>query len=785
MQAIIMAGGQGSRLRPLTCAIPKPLAPLCGRPVLEYIMDLLHKHDCERAALTLLYLGEKIEGHFDNAEYRDIDLVYCYEHTPLGTAGSVRNAADMLFSGEKPEDVLIISADAMCDFDLTRAMEAHKRAKADATIVVRSVDDPREYGLVRLSEKGEIEGFLEKPSYASCVTDLANTGVYILSPKVLNMIPKGRATDFAQDIFPQMLENGMRLFGHEETGYWCDIGDFPSYLRCQRDMLEGKVSCTLDGHRTLEGIISPERVKLDQVEVHPPVYIGRGVRIGRGTVIDAGTVIGDNVTVGGSSKLHGAVLLTGAYLGERVSCNDAVICENARMMQGSAAFEGSVVGENAVIGENAVVESGVRIWQGKQVASGVSASCDVKYGFGQNLTCGEESISGETNMLLTPEMAAKLGAAAASVAGKGAVAVSHGGGRAAEALAHAFTAGVMAAGGEALQFGECIAPVHEFCMRRTDAAIGAHIHAGPTTHVYLSDRGGIPLTRAQERKLEGCLNRGEYVKAAWNAFGQSASLPGMTRLYATWLSELVPEPLTGVRGVVKSPSETVRELLGSVLTDIGDKEGHEVLFHMTQNGRKCSAFTEETGFVRHEALVLLACEAEFRKERDVALPYSFPAVADALAKKHGQSVLRYYTCSCDGSDAKARGLARISVFPRDAMALALLLLSHLSETKQTLAEAVAALPHFAAKTRYIELSSSPTAVLGRLCREREKKAEKGGLGEGVLLREKSGRVLIRPVKTGRGLMVFAESLQAETAAELCDSYENLLRKMQRLDSDGV
>ena len=247
MQAIIMAGGEGTRLRPMTCDIPKPLAPLCGKPVLMYILELLQTYSFKKATLTLMYKADRIMETFEDDKYEDVSLDYSIEENPLGTAGCVKLAS-------YEDEVLVISGDAMCDFDLAEAIKFHRQKKADATIIVKKVIDPREFGLVLKNNDGQITGFIEKPSYESCTTDLANTGVYILSKSALDMIESGKKKDFASDIFPSMLERSMKLYAYEEKGYWCDIGDFKSYLHCQQDMLEGKVTCRIDGHRQLDGI---------------------------------------------------------------------------------------------------------------------------------------------------------------------------------------------------------------------------------------------------------------------------------------------------------------------------------------------------------------------------------------------------------------------------------------------------------------------------------------------------------------------------------------------------
>ncbi|MFA5658806.1 MAG: sugar phosphate nucleotidyltransferase [Oscillospiraceae bacterium] len=762
MQAIIMAGGEGTRLRPLTCGIPKPLAPLCGRPVLEYILELLKSHRFNQATLTLMYQGDRIVSHFDDDSFEGMALDYSFEDFPLGTAGCVRLAS-------KEDEALVISGDAMCDFDLTTAIDFHKKNNADATIVVKRVADPREFGLVLFDEQGRITGFAEKPSFESCTTDMANTGVYILSKSVLELIPENKKCDFAQDIFPLMLKKNMRLFAFEEAGYWCDIGDFKSYIKCQRDMLEGKVSCRLSGHRRLDGTITADSGSFRGVKLVPPCYIGKNVSIGEGSIIEAGSVLCDNVTVGGKTKIHGAVILDGAFLGDRVSCVEAVVCESARLLRGSSVFEEAVIGEGAVIGENSVVEAGVRIWQGKQLERGVCASYDVKYGNAKAIFLDEEGLAGETNGDITPQLAAALGAAASCCQG-GSVSVGYKNEKSAKALAFAFISGAMSAGRSVLDFGECTEPSLAFCMKAAESEIGCFIDGGNTVRLKILSENGLSPTRAQERKIEAGLNRSEYRRAAFNEFGEYKRASDILELYEANIRKILPPDLNGIRAEFKTTSMKIAELIDRTITPLVDIDGERIVVHISGDGKKASPYSDETGYIFYEKMVLLGCKIVFEQGRDVALPFSFPAAADELAKKYNRRVLRYFNCTCDKSDSEARRLAADSAFVNDGVLLSAMALSYIRSMSISFKKAVENIPQFFSTTRFVSMETPPAQLLKKFC------TEKAGLGEGVILNEAKGRVLIRPSKAGKGVMMFVESLKSETASELCDKFEGILKR---------
>ncbi len=763
MQAIIMAGGEGTRLRPMTCSIPKPLAPLCGRPVLEYILELLKSHGFSKATLTLMYKGDKIVSHFDDDSFDGMSLDYSFEDSPLGTAGSVRLAS-------RDDCVLVISGDAMCDFDITRAIEYHKKNNADATIIVRRVHDPREFGLVLYDSQGQITGFVEKPSFESCTTDMANTGVYILSKTALELIPENEKSDFAQDIFPMMMRKKMRLFAFEETGYWCDIGDFRSYIKCQRDMLEGKVSCRLSGHRELDGTIYAGTASFRGVKIIPPCYIGKNVSIAEGSIIEAGSVICDDVSIGRNAKIHGAIILNGGFVGDRGSCVGCVLCENARVLKSSSVFEGAVVGENAVVGESSVVEPGVRIWNGKQLDKGSSASYDIKYGNARTLFIDDDGITGETNGDITPSLATVIGASVASCCENRTVAVGYKSDCASHALALGLISGVMSAGGTVLDFGECTEPQLVYCMKPADAGIACFIDSGNMTRIRILSENGLPLTRAQERKIEAGINRGEFRKVSHSEFGSYRKAGDIIQLYAAGIRKLLSQDLKGIRAEFKTTSMNTAELIDRTITPLIDIYGERMVIHISGDGKKASLYTDATGYIFYEKMVLLGCKIMFEKGLDVSLPFSFPAVADELAKIYGRRVLRYYNCTCDKSDSEARNQAPASLFVHDGVMLSAMLLGYIREKGTNIKSVAENIPEFFSTTRFVTMEAPPSGILKKLCSER------AGLGEGVVLNEEKGRVLIRPSKTGKGVMMFVESMKSETASELCDRFEGLLKR---------
>jgi mannose-1-phosphate guanylyltransferase/phosphomannomutase len=232
-----MAGGEGSRLRPLTCGIPKPMVPILNKPVMEHIIGLLRKYDITDIAATLWYLPSEITDYFEDGRKLGVKLNYYIETSPLGTGGSVLNAEDFLDG-----TLIVISGDAMTDINLSKAVEFHRSRGSKATLVLKREPIPLEYGIVITDEYGRINKFLEKPSWGEVFSDTINTGIYILEPEVLSYYKKGENFDFSKDLFPKLLKDNIPMFGYITEEYWCDIGDLNSYKQTHFDILSGKVN---------------------------------------------------------------------------------------------------------------------------------------------------------------------------------------------------------------------------------------------------------------------------------------------------------------------------------------------------------------------------------------------------------------------------------------------------------------------------------------------------------------------------------------------------------------
>ncbi|MBO8128453.1 MAG: NTP transferase domain-containing protein [Peptococcaceae bacterium] len=516
MKAIIMAGGKGSRLRPLTCNRPKPMVPILNRPVMSYAIDLLKKYGIRDIGVTLQYLSNVIKDHFGNGSEYGVHMYYFIEESPLGTAGSVKNAESFL-----NESFVVISGDALTDLDIGKAIRFHKEKGAIATLVLTRVNSPLEYGVVITETGGRIRRFLEKPSWSEVFSDTVNTGIYVLEPEVLKYFATGQFFDFSKDLFPLLLREGAPLFGVVLEGYWCDIGNISQYLQAQYDALAGKVHLSISAKQYAPGVWVGENVSMDRTcTISGPVLIGDNVQIGPRVHIEPFSIIGSGTIVQGGASIKRSVTWDHVYIGTGASLRGAVLGSRVQVQANAGIYEGAVVGDDSIIKERGILKPEVKLWPHKLVETGTTVSQSLVWGTRQRKHIfGGEGIAGLVNVELTPEFCARVAATFGSVIGRAhQVGISSAVDPATRMLKKAIISGLQSAGVEALNFESVTTtPMHRFAVRSYQCKGGVHVKLSaqdPDKAVLIfTDDQGNNIARGMERKIENLMAQEDFARA--------------------------------------------------------------------------------------------------------------------------------------------------------------------------------------------------------------------------------------------------------------------------------
>lgn len=515
-----MAGGQGTRLRPLTSNQPKPMIPIANVPCMEHIVNLLKRHGFTDIVVTLQFMPDEIRDYFGDGSRWGVDISYSVEDVPAGTAGSVKMAERKLdLRGER---FLVISGDALTDADLSALVSFHEEKGSEATMVLKSVENPLDFGIVITEEDGRISRFLEKPAWGQVFSDTVNTGIYLLEASVMDEIPdpeKEGEYDFSKELFPKMLEEGRKLYGYVTDDYWEDIGTLEQYASAQRDVLDGKVKGVRPPGTRLKGnVYIGSRAQVDEEQLEGPVVIGENARVDEGARISPYSVIGDNVVISSGAVIERSIIAEGTYVGEGAELKDTLVGRSSYIQARARILERSALGDDVIVGEGATIAPEVKIYPHKTVESGANVTHSLIYEtMGLRTIFKGGIVSGKFNVDLTPEFVVRLASSFGTTLDPGAVVtLGRDASLAAQACKRAMTAALLATGVNVRDLRAAHAGVVRHDVLAGKSSAGAHVRSGEDpddVEILFFSSDGTPMGESEQRGIEKVFVREEYRRA--------------------------------------------------------------------------------------------------------------------------------------------------------------------------------------------------------------------------------------------------------------------------------
>ena len=647
MKAIILAGGEGTRLRPLSLMKPKPMLSFFGRPLLEHLVVLLKNCGYTELCMTLHYLPELIRGHFGSGEGWGVSIEYRLETIPAGTAGSVLACADFIGG----EDVLILSGDAACSFDLRAMMEKHRLSGADATILTQPCQTPSEYGLVVTDREDRVLSFVEKPGPERIVSDRVNTGIYVISPSVLSEIPWDRSFDFGAELFPLLLKKKRHLQTWQPEGYWNDVGTGEAYHQSCRDVLSGLLPLpALQGEEQRfsgRSWISPEAIVARDAFIGPGAVVGPGSRVGAGCRVTDSVLNGAILEPG--CRVEGSILEKGVLLGM-----DTVLERDC------------VLAEGVTIGADSTLRAGVRLWPGTLIPEGSLVRQSVTHSsrFYRPHCVEGGRLAGEAVRELTPELLTRMGRAASGAR----IAASAVGGGYARLLAEAFLLGAGASGRQTYRMD---ASLPALCAQ-AGALFGMDLtlfvqQKGAQLLLFFTGPEGLPAARKEQRCLEAA------------AYSDAAPVPADRCLSALWLTgaeEAAAASLLSFSGSLNGlrlscTDRTLQRLLSRAGAELAAPEEGLPQLLLSEDGYQLSLL-DETGRLRSwDQLLCALVKAELQSgERAIVLPYSAPAAAEHIAQEDQAETVSGVLLREEGCTVtvRRRGMGELRILAESASA---------------------------------------------------------------------------------------------------------------------
>jgi mannose-1-phosphate guanylyltransferase/phosphomannomutase len=816
MKAVIMAGGEGSRLRPLTCNRPKPMVPIVNKPVMEHIIELLKKYGIRDIAVTLQYMPEIIKDYFNDGSEFGVNLKYFTEDVPLGTAGSVKNAEDFL-----DETFIVISGDAITDINLEKALIYHKEKSAMATLVLKRVECPIEYGVVVVDSLGKINRFLEKPSWGEVFSDTVNTGIYVLSPEVLKFIKPDQMFDFSKDLFPMLLKQNMPMYGFVTEDYWCDIGDLEAYMCVQNDILDGKVAVNIDAREVRQGVWVSEGASVATgALIKAPVLIGKNTVIRDKAVIGAYSVIGEACRIDEGSSVKKSIISKGCTLKSNTQLRGCVVCKKVQFKEKASAFEGSVTGDNCIVGESSSIKPGIKIWPNKIIDDGTDVNSNLVWGskYSKNLF-GSRGIIGEINSDITPEFASKLGATYGAICKRNSkVGVCCDDNDALKMMKKSLISGLMSSGIEVYDIGTSLLPVTRSAIRFYNLDGGIHISASGKEKdklvIDILNKFGCNIDRGQERKIENTFIREDFIRCSVNEIMPMVTIPDHSVFYIQTILNSVSAKEHNLNIAMITESEYIKDIAGRILTGLNCKFEF-ISPSISDNPKKKSSLYSDikrlTYCVKHsgvdigvyfensyEKMMLIdkkgrvisddlymalisLIHLKTRKGSTVVVPLSISDVIEKIAVENDGNVIRSKTSAKEQmmkmqTEDFYESMADFFTMNFDTIAGLVKIIDYMSANDLKLHEIVDMIPDFHMLRKEVKC---PWSAKGKVIRAiiEENDGVNIETTEGVKIFDDKGWVLVLPDAEKPVCNVISEGYSEEMAMELTDIYVDKVKSI--------
>ncbi len=823
MQAVVMAGGAGTRLRPLTTAVPKALLPIVGEPMLARVVRLLSRHGVDKCVVTLQHQASVILKYFSADHVEGVKLRFLTEPRPLGTAGSVRYAQNWL----DEDDILVISGDCLTDIDLRDLHERHRQTNADLTIALARRSDPRNYGVVSVDDEGRVISMVEKPTWGEVADDTVNTGVYFVSPRVLDSIPVDEPSDWANDVIPRLLAQGARVFGQVMDGYWEDVGTFASYSRAQRDVLDGLVKSDVEAFEVSPGVLMATGAELSpEADVRAPVYIGPFAKIEAGAVVGPYTVVGTNALIRSRAIVDHCILHPNVFIGNDADLRGSVIGRATEIRHGARILEGAVIADNCTIMDGAVIGTDVLIYPGKTIDEGTVVDESVVWESpSQRQVFSDNGVRGIVNVDMTPERIVRLAAAFATTLPKGAtVSVGRDHSKAARALNRALAGALTAAGINVRDLRAVTAAlIRNDTARYSEGGVILRTTPGRADSIdvlFLNSQGG-EISSHQREAIERIFTRKEFRRPLPSDIGDIRTPHRVLDDYANDVEteinmdairkaspRIVVDagggPAIGVLSMIMgrlgldaltvgaameeeaaADAAPHREAAMRRLSGLVVSSGSMLGARLGPTGERLS-IVDELGRVIEDGrmlLIMLDLMAASRQSGAIAVPVTMSRLAEQVAAYHGLEVRRIGAGRAALAAAAAesgvvlagdgRGrfvLPALSPGP-DAISSLMMLLALMSETHLTLSQLNSRIPATSVDSRSVPVAWHRRGAAMRAVRLAAEDSQLDTL-DGIRVTEPDGSwCLVLPEDDQASFTMYAEASDDKAAAALLDRWQ--------------
>lgn len=813
-----MAGGEGTRLRPLTSCLPKPMVPITNKPAMEYIIKLLKKINIKDIDVTTYYLPSLISDYFGDGENFGVNLNYYIEETPLGTGGSVLNIDNF-----PKETFVVISGDCVTDIDIEDALEYHRSKKSKATLILKNEKVPLEYGIVILDKDGKITRFLEKPTWGEVFSDTINTGIYILEPEIFNYYNKGDNFDFSKDLFPKLLKDNIPMFGYVAKGYWCDVGDYNSYKQTQFDVLNNKIDLhNTEGLRELyPGVWIDKDTKISKdVVIRPPVLIGRSCIIRPGVLLDSYSIIGNNCEISENTSIKKSILWDNVYIGKNVQCRGTVICNKTIIKNNANLYENSIIGPECIVSNGVTVKPDIKIWPSKVVPEDSIVSRNLIWGSKLSRIPFENNIiTGEINTDITPEYASTLGSTFGTVMRSNRpLIISTDGSKQSIYIKNSLLSGILSTGIQVIEIDNIVTPLLRFGIRFYKAGGGVHIRKDDKENniihlELLNDKGGN-INRKIQKSIEQLFIRGDFERCKPDKINPTIEIKAFSSFYSqyhtTLLKNISEIKEKGFKILLNSTSKAVEEIASDYLTSIGcfvekdlktelyssfdnylsyfskqiTRQNYDLGILINETGEKLILFDEKGNIIKDERYLALSSLITLKNgaSKKLIVPINASNTIHNMAKKFDVEIIKSKSSPSEIMNEMLNNLTNESneltqyILNFDGILACGIIINFLVDRSLTLSALMDEIPNFYIKKSEFNCDfESRGYIIRKLIEEYENNSIE--LFEGVKINSFNGWSLILPDNDKPIFNIYTEGFSEEYAEELTASINKKLKTM--------
>ncbi len=793
-KAIVLAGGFGTRLKPLTINKPKPLCDILGESVIGHLIGKIKAWGIDEAAISTMYLSEKITESLGN-EYCGVKLYYVKEESPLGSAGGAKLAYNAL-KASADDNILVLSGDGIFDFNLEKAINFHKNKNCDVTIISHLCDSPLEYGVLECEKDGKVRTLREKPSWEMVTSDRVNTGIYILNADIFSEIPEGHSFDFSKDLFPHLLGSGRKIYSFSYDGYWCDIGDIASYYRCCIDALNGKI----------EGVspsfaMSKKEIEEKGLNVTFPCYISKGAKISKGAIIGKNSIIHDGCEIYSGAEISGSILMKGVTVEKGSEITGSIICENCRIGKDSKILKGSIIGDSCNIKDQVIVSDGVCVWPGKVIEKGFCVAQDVLFenkcnslysddGFfvchiGESINCeyvtrlGKAFVKAVSDFYKKTPIPVRIG-------------VMHDFAPESALICETLLCGIKSCGGKGYSFlcgfeaqGRYVASSF-----MTDILLFV-TKGGDDRIIKVFDKYSLPVSREFERTLEGAY-RNPTIKEACGVFDtrycDNSALFYYSELIRALEDEFSNDNTTLLSGIKCRFSSEINkgsagDILKNVIIDLGGEICYAddcIMIDIDDDGLSAIMSDASVSFDTYHIIACLMSYGKLSGDSIPNMPHFVPLAFGEVLQNSGFTSHAFLEKTRSTEQSKRMYIAEGRKYYDMCYAISRLLCI-MNMENETLSSLSNSLPEFEIKVHSIsteEAKGEKRATVMKQLYEKYSDVNENSRSDGMRLIFDEGNVTVIPRRAG-GFRIISEAKNAEFAEDLCIRIFDEIKKIEK------